>query len=157
MKTVSLTPLNRSTAINTNERVLDVLLAEQLNVMTFCKGRGLCATCHVYVEEGADSLTPPTQREQRTLGRLSQCKPNSRLACQARVRGEGIQIRVPEGMYIDQVSDLYSLMGKRADIDIRHPITGDLLVPKGKIILRAFLDQLKDVEVELSNFKASDA
>ncbi|TNE48872.1 MAG: (2Fe-2S)-binding protein [Deltaproteobacteria bacterium] len=157
MKTISLNPLNRKVEVQTNQRVLDAMLAEQVDVMMLCKGRGLCATCHVFVEDGEGSLTPRTIREERTLSRITGACGNSRLACQARVVGEGVQVKLPQGMYVEQVSDLYSLLGKRAEQNILHPITGQVLIPEGKIILRMALDQLSDLQMDIDNLKTIDA
>lgn len=156
MKTVSLLPVGRSPQVHTNERVLDALLAEQVDVLMACKGKGLCATCHVHVEAGADCLTPPTPRERRTLERVSGRGPDSRLACQARVLREGVQIRLPRGMYVHQDMNLEDLIGKRALMSILHPITGEVLVQEGKLVTRTFIMKLKDVQTDLSSLEFED-
>jgi MFS superfamily sulfate permease-like transporter len=46
-------------------------LAKQVGVKMLCRGRGLCATCHVYVTKNAQHLTPPTERENLTLTLLT--------------------------------------------------------------------------------------
>ncbi len=53
-----------------------------------CHGAGLCGTCRVTVEP-ADAVTPPTLRE-----RLRGCTGPYRLACQARVASERLDVRV---------------------------------------------------------------
>lgn len=157
MKKISLMPIDRQPEIHTNERLLDALLGEQLEVMTLCGGRGLCATCHVFVEQGEASLSPQTAVEQRTLGRLSKSCANSRLACQARVLGEGVEVRLPKGMYIESLADLDSLIGKRAESDILHPLSGKTLIPAGKIILRSLIMKLKDVDFNIEAVRAKSA
>lgn len=157
MKTVSLVPVNRSPVVHTNDRILDALLAEQLDVLMACKGKGLCATCHVHVEEGADCLTRMTPREERTLGRVSNRSLNSRLACQARVIRDGVKIRLPRGMYVHQDMNLEELIGKRATMDILHPITGEVLVQEGKLVTRTYIMKLKDVQTDLSNLRLEDS
>lgn len=157
MKTVSLAPINRRPEIHTNERILDALLAEQVDVLMACGGRGRCATCHVYVEGGMDCLTPVEDREMRTLNRLSARGKDSRLACQARVLKEGVQIRLPEGMYFTGTRDLEELIGQRAEHNILHPIDGRVLIPIGKIITRTFIMQLADVDADLESIRATDA
>lgn len=156
MKTVSLVPINRAPQILTNARVLDALLAEQVDVLMACGGKGLCATCHVYVEDGAGALTPRTDRENRTLGRLSGCKANSRLACQARVLREGVRVRLPEGLYVTSTADLTSLIGKRAAQQILHPIDGRVLVQEGKIITRSYIMQLSDIDFDVNQALAKE-
>lgn len=157
MKTVSLHPINRNPQINTNARVLDALLAERVDVMMACGGKGLCATCHVYVEAGMEALSPRTERESRTLGRLSGCAPNSRLACQSRVLREGVKVRLPEGLYVTSTAQLTDLIGKRASQRILHPIDGRILVEAGKIITRSYIMQLSDIDFDVRTAVATDA
>lgn len=151
MKTVSLRPINRRPEIDTNKPILDALLAEEVDVMMACGGRGMCATCHVYVEEGMDSLSPMKEREKRTLDRISRRGASSRLACQAKVRDEGVRVRLPKGMYIMNTDDVLSLVGKRAEQVILHPITGAVLVEEGKLITRTYIRQLDSIDMDLGN------
>lgn len=157
MKTVSLSPINRRPEIHTNDRLLDALLTEQVDVLMACGGRGRCATCHVHVEAGMDCLTEVEDRELRTLNRLSARGKNSRLACQARVLREGVEVRLPEGMYFTGTRDLEGLIGQRAEHNILHPIDGRVLIPIGKIITRTFIMELVDVDADLDEIRASDA
>jgi ferredoxin, 2Fe-2S len=55
-----------------------------------CKGVCACSTCHVYVEAGAELLSPPSEAELDLLS-LSAREPRdaSRLGCQARFVAEG--------------------------------------------------------------------
>ncbi len=155
MKKVMLRPIDRQPSIETNQRILDALLAEQVDVMMACGGRGRCATCHVFVEEGMDQLSPAENREIRTLNRLSNRGGNSRLACQARVQGQGVRVRLPEGMYIQDTQELTSLIGQRADDNYRHPITGETLIEKGKLITRFAIMELDDVDLDF-DIRADD-
>ena len=91
-KIVQLQPINQQTAIETNGSLLSVLINKDLDVLRECGGRGMCATCHVYVKDGMEQLTPVNRREKRTLEVITTCKTNSRLACQARVMGDGVVV-----------------------------------------------------------------
>ena len=51
-----------------------------------CGGRSRCSTCRVRVIEGAESLPPAQEEEQRVLHRIH-ATPGVRLACQARPTG----------------------------------------------------------------------
>lgn len=157
MKTVALLPINRAPQIQTEQRVLDALLAEKVDVLMACGGRGMCATCHVYVDGGADALTPMTAREKRTLGRVTGCAPNSRLACQAKVLREGVRVRLPEGLYVTSQRELEDLIGMRAERSILHPIDGRVLVARGKIITRSFIMQLSNIDFDIDDALARDA
>jgi ferredoxin len=143
-KIVRLEPIAQETAIATNGNLLSVLLNEELDVLKECGGRGMCATCHIYVKDGMEALSPINRREQRTLEVITTCKPNSRLACQARVQGEGVVVELPPGMYINSLQDIEALIGRRADQDLLHPITGQVLVEQGKLITRSMLKQIEE-------------
>jgi ferredoxin len=143
-KMVRLEPIGQDSSIETNGNLLSVLLNKELDVLKECGGRGMCATCHIYVEEGMGSLSPMSRREQRTLEVITSCQANSRLACQSRVIGEGIVVKLPPGMYVNSLQDIEALIGRRADQNMLHPITGQVLVEEGKLITRSTLKQLED-------------
>lgn len=157
MKQVKLLPLNDHVNIKTEANLLEALLANKLDVIMACKGRGLCATCLVHVKSGAEHLTPMTEVEKRRLGRLTTSHPNSRLACQARVMGEGIVVEVPEGMYIESAQDLESLIGRRAEQRILHPLTGEVLIEAGKLITRTKVQELARVDVDVLGMRNSSS
>jgi ferredoxin len=153
MKTLTFAPINESRAVNTGSNILQALLAHELNVLTACGGKGLCATCHVRVTDGMDKLTPRTPRETRTLGFVTGASEASRLACQCRVLGEGVVVQLPEGMYIERAEDLLKMLGQRAERDILHPVNGSVLIAKGKIITRTRLEELKRLNSEVEAIK----
>ena len=156
MKEISLQPINQRVAVATNTRVLDTLLAQQCPVMMACGGQGICATCHVYVSGGDASLTPMTDRERRTLALITGAQPNSRLSCQCRVIGEGVEILLPEGLYVQSFNDLEALIGKRTRVPILHPRDGRILIQKDKIITRTYIMQLQDVDFNLGSLDLSN-
>ena len=65
-----------------------------------CSGRGRCGTCRVRVEAGAPSLSPAQDAELDTLARV-QAGQAERLACQARVLGDGVAVRRVLPVYAD--------------------------------------------------------
>ncbi|HIK41877.1 2Fe-2S iron-sulfur cluster-binding protein [Thermoleptolyngbya sp. M55_K2018_002] len=142
-KTVRLEPIAQETSVETNGNLLSVLINKDLDVLRECGGRGMCATCHVYVTEGMNQLSPINRREQRTLEVITTCRPNSRLACQARVQGNGVIVELPAGMYINSLQDIEVLIGRRAEQNLLHPITGQVLVEEGKLITRSMMKQLE--------------
>ncbi|MBE7383178.1 MAG: 2Fe-2S iron-sulfur cluster binding domain-containing protein [Leptolyngbya sp. SIO1E4] len=151
-KIVRLEPIAQESSVQTNGNLLSVLLNKDLDVLKECGGRGMCATCHIYVKEGEASLTPVNRREQRTLEVITSCKTNSRLACQARVLGEGVVVELPPGMYVNSLQDIEALVGRRAEANLLHPITGAVLVEEGKLITRSMLKQLENTDT----FKVSE-
>lgn len=153
-KTVKLDPINLETSVQTQANLLSGLIASELKVLRECGGRGLCSTCHVYIKEGMESLSPPNRREMRTLEVITTTKPNSRLACQALVIGEGVVVEVPSGMYISSITDIESLIGRRAEQNILHPLNGKVLVEAGKLITRSMITQLQDTQVQVGSYLA---
>jgi ferredoxin len=143
MKSIHLKPLNDKVLVQTETNLLESLLAQHCEIAMACGGQGICATCHVYVKEGKDALSPPTVREQRTLSLITSSNNNSRLSCQARVIGEGLVVELPEGMYLRTAGDLSSLIGRRTEVPILHPKDGRILVEKGKIITKSRILELQ--------------
>jgi ferredoxin len=149
-KTVRIDSINEETSVQTNDNLLSLLLTKELKVLQECGGRGICATCHIYIKDGMEQLSPMSRREQRTLEVITTCKMNSRLACQARVVGDGVVVDLPAGMYISEVEDIETLIGQRATQDILHPLYGTVLVESGKLITRSMISQLKQTRGEVS-------
>lgn len=145
-KTVRLEPIAQETSVETNGNLLSVLLNKDLDVLRECGGRGMCATCHIYVSDGMNNLSPMNRREQRTLEVITSCQQNSRLACQARVLDNGVVVELPPGMYINSLKDIEDLIGRRAEQDLLHPITGKVLVEAGKLITRSTLKTIENSE-----------
>ncbi|MEA5510118.1 2Fe-2S iron-sulfur cluster-binding protein [Crocosphaera sp. UHCC 0190] len=153
-KTVKLDPINQEVAIQTNDNLLSGLLQKDLNVWKECGGRGMCSTCHVFITEGMDSLSPVNRREMRTMEVITTANKFSRLACQARVIGEGVVVEIPSGMYVSEIENIEDLIGRRAEENILHPITGAVLVEAGKLVTRSMITQLKDTQVEVAEYIA---
>jgi ferredoxin len=151
-KTVKIDPLDQAIAVQTNNHLLSALLEQDLNIMKECGGRGLCATCHVYIKAGMEGLSPINRREQRSLEVITTCNQLSRLACQARVIGEGVVVELPAGMYVNQIDDIESLIGRRAEENILHPLSGQVLVEAGKLITRSMISQLADTKGKVEEY-----
>ncbi|MEZ4804698.1 MAG: 2Fe-2S iron-sulfur cluster-binding protein [Bacteroidia bacterium] len=64
------------------EMILDVALDNDVNLHHNCGAVCACSTCHIYVEEGADSLEEISEKEEDFVDRARNPKFNSRLACQ---------------------------------------------------------------------------
>ncbi len=60
-----------------------------------CGGVCACSTCHVYIEQGADLLSPAEEDEEDILDKAFDVRMNSRLGCQAKIQREGlIELRI---------------------------------------------------------------
>lgn len=46
-------------------------------------------------------------------------------------------------MYVNSLQDIEALIGRRADQDLLHLITGEVLVEQSKLITRSVLSQLE--------------
>ncbi|MDX2177317.1 MAG: 2Fe-2S iron-sulfur cluster-binding protein [Candidatus Sumerlaeia bacterium] len=157
MKSVELKPLGKSVMVKTNDRVLDALLAKELKVPMACGGKGLCATCHVWIGAGMDKLTPMTAREKRTIGLVTGADERSRLTCQARVLGDGVEVILPDGVFVQATADLESLIGQRATTNILHPVDMRVLITEGKIITRSRIMELKQLDVDMDKLRKDAA
>jgi ferredoxin len=156
-KTVRLEPIAQETTVETNGNLLSVLLHKDLEVLRECGGRGMCATCHIYVQSGMDSLTPMNRREQRTLEVITSCRTNSRLACQARVVKDGVVVELPPGMYVSSVKEIEDLVGRRAEQNLLHPLTGQVLVQAGKLITRSTLQSIASISFDVNDYYSHSA
>ncbi|MGL6097533.1 MAG: 2Fe-2S iron-sulfur cluster-binding protein [Fimbriiglobus sp.] len=153
MKRVELTPVGAAMQVVTGARLLDGLLALKLDVQMACGGKGLCATCHVRVSEGEDELTPRTPREERTLALVAGAGPQSRLACQCHVIGEGVVVELPEGVYIHGTEQVADLIGSKAECDYLHPISGAVLIAKSKIVTRTIIELFVSLNDDLRKLR----
>lgn len=146
MKKVNLQPLDLDISIKTNDTLLHGLLAHDMNIKQACGAKGRCATCHVYIQAGEDALSPRTPQEQLTLELIGTAQPNSRLACQSRVLDNGVVVEVPRVMYVGSLGELRALIGQRANQNLFHPYTGEILVEADKLILRSALEKMAQMD-----------
>lgn len=69
-------------------------------IVAECGGNAMCATCHVYVDEGHLHLLPEMTDEEDALldGTASGRRPNSRLSCQIPVTAalDGLVVHLPD-------------------------------------------------------------
>jgi hypothetical protein len=57
-------------------------------------------------------------------------------------------------MYVSAIEDIESLIGRRAQQDILHPLNGKVLVEEGKLITRSMITQLEDTRVQAGEYLA---
>lgn len=153
MKMVHLATVDDRLEVATGSCLLDGLLARQFELELACGGNGLCATCHVHVLRGHDSLSPRTAREERTLALIVGANESTRLACQCHILGEGIVVDLPEGIYAQSAQSIEGLIGTKATQDYLHPINSKVLIGKGKIITRTMLQVFRALSEELRRLR----
>jgi 2Fe-2S ferredoxin len=62
-----------------------------------CGGVCACSTCHVYVEQGGELLSPASENEEDILDKAFDVRITSRLGCQAKVLKDGvIHVRISQ-------------------------------------------------------------
>lgn len=75
--------------------ICEALLAADIEIEHACEHACACSTCHVIVREGLASLDPPDETEEDMLDRAWGLTPQSRLSCQAFVKGADLTIEIP--------------------------------------------------------------
>lgn len=78
--------------------ILDVAMRHGVGLDHACGGVCACSTCHVHVVDGAEHLTEidPAQREEDLLDQAPDLNLQSRLGCQARLKGTGdVVVSIP--------------------------------------------------------------
>ncbi len=88
----------------TGVTVLDVALANGVEIEHACEKSCACTTCHVVVREGFDSMEEPDELEEDLLDKAWGLEPESRLSCQAVVGDEDLVVEIPK-YTINQVSE----------------------------------------------------
>jgi 2Fe-2S ferredoxin len=73
----------------------DALLRNGIALEHACEKACACATCHVIVRQGFDSLAPASEDEEDQLDRAWGAQAHSRLACQVVVRNEDLVLELP--------------------------------------------------------------
>jgi 2Fe-2S ferredoxin len=85
--------------------LLDVAEAAGAYVGHSCGGVCGCSTCHVLVKAGLESLSEQEDAELDRLEKAFDVKPNSRLACQAEVGDEPLEVWITQeslSAYMDE-------------------------------------------------------
>ena len=76
--------------------ILDIALANGIDVDHACGGVCACSTCHVIIREGEGSCPEPTEDEEDMLDNAPGLTLTSRLACQAVANGScDVIIEIP--------------------------------------------------------------
>lgn len=78
------------------QNLLELALEHGIQIEHACGGVCACSTCHVYINEGMDSLSEAQEEEEDRVEEAPAVRTNSRLSCQSRIEGEGpIVVKVP--------------------------------------------------------------
>ncbi|TSA49228.1 MAG: ISC system 2Fe-2S type ferredoxin [Nitrosomonadales bacterium] len=74
---------------STGKSIAETLVAKGVEISHSCQYQCACTTCHVYVMEGGEFLTPMDAEEDRMLATTQNRQRWSRLSCQAVYNGKG--------------------------------------------------------------------
>lgn len=77
------------------ESLLDVAMNNNFHLEHACGGSCACTTCHVVVKEGMENLSPMEDDEFDRVEQASDFQLNSRLGCQAVVKGD-VTVHIPD-------------------------------------------------------------
>jgi ferredoxin len=152
MSTITISIDGQQVQAEQNSTLLSVFRDHDILVNQICGGQGMCASCHFFVVEGLDAMTAPTKQEQMTLQFTKIDRPGARLACQTRAIGNGIVIELPNGTFVESEQELEQEIGKKAKKTLIHPMTGEVLVEAGKLVMRSALEKMKQAS---SSFAAN--
>lgn len=91
---VKFLPEGRKIEVPVGSSLLEAALRANIDVASFCGGRGTCGKCKVQVIEGLENLSPHTNVEKMFLEE-EKIDAGFRLACQARLLGP-VVVKIPE-------------------------------------------------------------
>ena len=90
----------------TGESVLNIALANHIDIEHACEKVCACTTCHIIVREGFDSLGETDELEDDMLDKAWGLEPESRLGCQSIVADEDLVVEIPK-YTVNMVSEIH--------------------------------------------------
>jgi 2Fe-2S ferredoxin len=76
------------------QTILDAAEEAGARVGHACGGNLACSTCHVYVEQGLDSLGEIADKENDIMDKAFDVRPESRLGCQCKIADEDVVVEI---------------------------------------------------------------
>ena len=91
---------NKTARVKPGTSILHAGLALDLVMESACGEVCACSTCHVWVDQGANLLSPAEEDEEDTLDKAPHVRAGSRLSCQAKILRPGtIRVSFPPGAH----------------------------------------------------------
>jgi 2Fe-2S ferredoxin len=90
MTTVRFVDQKLETSIEVGQSILEAARKVHAPEGDACGGVCACSTCHVYVEQGSELLSPASEQEEDILDKAFDVRINSRLGCQAKAQRDGV-------------------------------------------------------------------
>lgn len=88
-------PQGATVKAHKGQTICEALLEGGVDIEHACEHACACSTCHVIVREGYASLDPPTEGEEDMLDKAWGLEAQSRLSCQAFVKGADLTVELP--------------------------------------------------------------
>jgi 2Fe-2S ferredoxin len=95
MPRIKFLPSGTEVEVPEGKILLDAALDSNVKINHNCGGNCACATCHVIVEQGYETLNEMSEDEEDMLDEAENLTGTSRLACQCKVKSDLI-VRIPE-------------------------------------------------------------
>jgi 2Fe-2S ferredoxin len=97
LPTITYLPMNVTCEALIGDNILEVALANGIDLQHNCGGVCACSTCHVIVRQGLKSLTEMEDDEADQLDEAEGLTLDSRLGCQAKITDEiDIVVEIPQ-------------------------------------------------------------
>jgi 2Fe-2S ferredoxin len=94
MPKVTFLPDGNSIEVAPGTSILQAAKACHAQVGYACGGVCACSTCHVYVREGAESLSEQQENEEDILDKAFDVRASSRLGCQSVIGDEDVVVEI---------------------------------------------------------------
>ena len=94
MPTLTILPSGQTVDASEGDTILFALLVGGVPIKTECTGRAQCNSCHIFVHEGAATLSQIAGPEADRFKMIASAGPKSRLACQAVVGTGDVTIEI---------------------------------------------------------------
>src|SRR5712691_3619487 len=97
MATITYLPMNVTCEALAEDNLLEVALANGIDLQHNCGGVCACSTCHVIVKQGMKSLTEMEDDEGDQLDEAEGLTLDSRLGCQAKITEDiDLVVEIPQ-------------------------------------------------------------
>ena len=90
-----LCPQGRVFQARRGRKLVDAMLEAGIPIEHACEKVGACATCHVLLREGGESVKPADDDEEDQLDQAWGLAPQSRLACCVRIASTPLVVELP--------------------------------------------------------------
>ncbi len=95
MPTLTFKNTQQSFEIPSGSSILECAVDNAIALDHDCGGNCACTTCQIFVEEGAENISPMSEDERGLLEANDKLEPKARLGCQCRIKAGKVVIRIP--------------------------------------------------------------